>query len=109
MKCPKCDTEMENGYIITNAIRWSKKKHTQVAFGQEVIVPWHITALSNVEAFRCPQCRLVLFHYEIPRAEITPESFLKKCIKCGETIPVASDYCPKCGAKQKERKSHTRN
>jgi ribosomal protein L40E len=92
---------MENGYIITPAIRWSKEKHTQVAFGQEVIVPWQLTAIPNIEAYRCTKCRLVLFHYPIPTAEITPDSFVKKCVRCGERIPIASECCPKCGAKQK--------
>jgi ssDNA-binding Zn-finger/Zn-ribbon topoisomerase 1 len=104
VKCPECGEAMEKGFIISNAIRWSNKKHTQWALGQEVIVPWHLTALTNVEASRCPKCRLVLFHYQIPRAEETLASFLKECVKCGEAIPVASDYCPKCGAKQKEEK-----
>jgi len=38
-KCPECRREMEKGYIITPAIRWSKRRHTQVAIGQELIVP----------------------------------------------------------------------
>ena len=105
MNCPECGGAMEKGFIISNAVRWSDKKHTQWALGQEVIIPVNLAALSNVEAFRCPKCRLVLFHYQIPRAEETPASFLKKCAKCGETIPIASDYCPKCGAKQKEKKN----
>jgi len=96
---------MDKGYIISNAVRWSDKKHTQWALGQEVVIPVNLTALSNVEAYRCQKCRLVLFHYPIPRAEVTPESFLKKCVKCGEEIPIASDYCPKCGAKQKEKEA----
>jgi len=33
---------------------------------------------------------------------LTPETrgFLKKCIKCGREIPLASEECPHCGAKQ---------
>ncbi|NWG11174.1 hypothetical protein HXY33_05430 [Candidatus Bathyarchaeota archaeon] len=98
-KCPKCRGEMEKGYIITPAIRWSKEKHMHVALGQELVVPWGLK-LANVEAYRCKKCRLVLFHYPIPKAEITPDSFLKKCIKCNEEIPIASEYCSFCGAKQ---------
>lgn len=62
-----------------------------------------IRALPNVEAYRCTSCRLVLFHYRIPQAEITPKSFLKKCAKCAEEIPIASEYCPKCGTKQEKQ------
>jgi hypothetical protein len=99
-KCPKCSGGMEKGYIITQAIRWSKEKHTQWAFGQELIVSWQLQAIPNIEAYRCTKCRLVLFHYPISTAEITPDSFLKKCAGCGERIPIASEYCSVCGAKQ---------
>jgi len=30
----------------------------------------------------------------------TPKSFLKKCVSCGQEIPIASETCPHCGAKQ---------
>jgi ribosomal protein L40E len=36
----------------------------------------------------------------------TPKTFLKKCIKCGEDIPIASEKCRYCGAKQSENKAH---
>jgi ribosomal protein L40E len=35
------------------------------------------------------------------KTEETPKSFLKKCIKCGAEIPIASEECPICGSKQK--------
>lgn len=35
------------------------------------------------------------------KPEETPKSFLKKCIKCGAEIPIASEECPICGSKQK--------
>jgi hypothetical protein len=28
-------------------------------------------------------------------------SFLKKCVKCGKDVPIASEQCPYCGAEQK--------
>lgn len=30
----------------------------------------------------------------------TPKTFLKKCIRCGREIPLASEECPYCEAKQ---------
>ena len=33
-------------------------------------------------------------------SEKTPKSFLKKCVKCGRKIPIASEECPYCGAQQ---------
>lgn len=32
----------------------------------------------------------------------TPKSFFKKCVKCNEDIPIASEECPYCTAKQPE-------
>ncbi len=33
-------------------------------------------------------------------AEQTPKGFLKKCVECGKEIPIASEQCQYCGAKQ---------
>ncbi|MEM3578291.1 MAG: hypothetical protein QXX51_07590 [Candidatus Bathyarchaeia archaeon] len=35
----------------------------------------------------------------------TPKSFLKKCVKCGREIPIASEDCPRCEARQPEYKA----
>jgi hypothetical protein len=32
--------------------------------------------------------------------ERTPTAFMKKCVKCGIEIPIASEECPSCGSKQ---------
>jgi len=32
----------------------------------------------------------------------TPKSFLKKCVNCGQEIPIAELECPHCGTKQPE-------
>ncbi|MDI6691684.1 MAG: hypothetical protein QME50_07500 [Candidatus Bathyarchaeota archaeon] len=34
------------------------------------------------------------------RAPETPKSFMKKCVKCGREIPIASEQCPFCGQTQ---------
>lgn len=34
----------------------------------------------------------------------TPESFLKKCSKCGKKIPIASEACEYCGTRQPSRR-----
>jgi rRNA maturation endonuclease Nob1 len=31
-----------------------------------------------------------------------PKAFLKKCVKCGREIPIASEECQYCGTKQPE-------
>ena len=37
-----------------------------------------------------------------PTVPETPKSFFKKCVKCNEDIPIASEECPYCTAKQPE-------
>lgn len=37
---------------------------------------------------------------KIPPKPITPKGFLKQCINCGKQIPIASEVCAYCGAKQ---------
>jgi|YelNatPaOPRAMG01_1025707.scaffolds.fasta_scaffold03588_3 hypothetical protein len=36
----------------------------------------------------------------MPTGMQTPSAFLKKCPNCGKEIPIASEECPECGAKQ---------
>ncbi len=40
--------------------------------------------------------------FEYAEEEKTPKGFLKKCVRCGREIPVASEQCSYCGAKQTE-------
>jgi rRNA maturation endonuclease Nob1 len=46
--------------------------------------------------------------FEISRAsrifKQTPKSFLKNCVRCGKDIPIASEKCKFCGARQPEIK-----
>lgn len=102
-KCPECGKEMEKGYVVSEAIKWSNQKPGPVAFGLESVLPWQFLSIPNVEAHRCKQCMLVLFYYGkyTPDKE-TPKSFLKKCVKCRKEIPIASEHCQYCGAKQQE-------
>lgn len=43
---------------------------------------------------------LQLRREKTPLRPITPKGFLKQCIKCGKEIPIASEVCAYCGAKQ---------
>ena len=40
--------------------------------------------------------------FEYAKEEKTSKGFLKKCVRCGREIPVASEQCSYCGAKQSE-------
>lgn len=105
-KCPECGTKMEQGYVISEAVFWSKEKHTQWALGQERIIPRGFWALPNVEAYRCMNCKLVLFHYGKPGEAETPNGFLKKCVQCGKEIPIAAETCYFCGKRQAKKKGN---
>lgn len=66
-KCPMCGRKMKRGYIVTDRIRWSYRNLALPALSGEFIVysPWK---LANIEAYRCEECSLVLFHYGSTRA-----------------------------------------
>ena len=101
-KCPKCGGEMERGFISAEWISWMDNKPD--ARFQELLVHGFSFNLP-AEAYRCKTCKLALFDYgpkRFPPSE-TPKNFLKKCVACGEMIPIASEYCPKCGTNQKEK------
>jgi Na+/melibiose symporter-like transporter len=38
--------------------------------------------------------------YRSSPTERTPTAFMKKCVKCGTEIPIASEECSSCGSKQ---------
>lgn len=66
--CPLCGSKLEKGYVASKMISWGNKKiktwSFKGLFGGEIIVsrgyPYHIT---NVEAWRCKKCKLVIFRY----------------------------------------------
>lgn len=99
VKCPECGGEIAEGYLVSEAIKWSTQGHPQWALEQETIVHGYAWTFTNTEAFRCPACRLALFCYE--RKKELPLSFLKKRVECGKEILLASEECSYCGARQK--------
>lgn len=106
VKCPKCNGEMDKGFIGAWYIFWSDKQHWvfwRNPSKKDLLVGSGWTA-KNLDAFRCKECELVLFNYGYvpsPPSE-TPEGFLKKCVQCGKEIPIASEECVNCGVKQPE-------
>jgi len=64
--CPVCGEKMEKGYIVwgSNSIRWSKKKRRMVLGAEPLITrPIPLYSAQNAEAYRCPNCTIVLFSY----------------------------------------------
>jgi DNA-directed RNA polymerase subunit RPC12/RpoP len=96
-KCPICGGELEKGYVgAHDGVVWNKDKRKY--FG---LMLWRYSSFSsNVPALRCEHCGIIIFDYGYDVR--TPRSFWRKCVRCSKPIPVASEECPYCGAKQKE-------
>jgi len=59
-----------------------------------------------IQVHICPKCGNVEFTAtEQTVARLLSRKGLKKCVECGERIPLASEECPHCGAKQQEKTS----
>ena len=111
-KCPECHREMERGYLPVGmrGLQWSTKKHKWFADSlwqgsvESLTGDTFRAFIGNVEAYRCAKCKLVLAYYGKVEGAMRemPKSFLKKRVGCGEVIPIASGYCPKCREKQPE-------
>jgi ssDNA-binding Zn-finger/Zn-ribbon topoisomerase 1 len=87
-ECPVCGRKLVKGYFT-------------IPRGTGV---FHSDTYDNAPALRCERCGIAILDYEVVTRAHTPGSFLKKCVKCDESIPIASEYCPKCGTYQKEKK-----
>jgi RNA polymerase subunit RPABC4/transcription elongation factor Spt4 len=56
-----------------------------------------------IHVYICPLCgKMELFAYEQTMKILLSRQGLKKCVKCGKNIPLASEVCPYCGTKQKK-------
>ena len=59
----------------------------------------------NFDVYVCSSCGEVrLSTDEKTRRMLIGKSFLKKCVSCGKEIPIASEKCQYCGAKQPKYK-----
>ncbi|UCE29193.1 MAG: hypothetical protein JSV85_00140 [Candidatus Bathyarchaeota archaeon] len=59
--------------------------------------------LSIAAIFYLKRSEVVAYFEKKRISEGSPKAFLKKCVRCDKDIPLASEECPHCGAKQKER------
>jgi ribosomal protein L40E len=107
-KCSNCNVEMQSfgtiPFRIGGGPGWGA-----LAFG-----PWTKMGESMLpfDVYACPRCGKVELHaseaarellLEERRKSETPNSFLKICVKCGKSIPIASEECQFCGSKQPHR------
>lgn len=100
-KCPKCGGGLQKGYLnAPRGISWDTVKHGVSAVTLDVMMPRISSAIEvkNIPALKCERCEIAILDYS--SAFGTPKSFLKKCVECGREIPIASEECSYCGAKQ---------
>jgi len=107
-ECPICGHTLEKGYVnAPRGVLWLKKKpkvHLTTIFDSRFVVPIPAFHALDLPALKCENCNFIAFFgvRQLGGGKPTPKAFLKKCVECGEVIPIASDYCPKCGTKQPE-------
>jgi len=103
-ECPKCGGTLDKGYFTAIwGMFWDTEKHGLAAsLRYRFLAGWtRQFELESAPALRCERCGIAILDYGLIGK--TPRSFLKKCVECDELIPIASEYCPKCGTKQKEK------
>jgi len=101
-KCPNCGGRLDKGYFnAPYGVNWDMKKHGAARWFADKMLRGIVSQfyLDDAPALRCERCGIAILDYGLVGK--TPRSFLKKCVQCSEEIPIASEYCPKCGAKQK--------
>ena len=66
MKCPKCSSEMEKGYVqAVNALAWVKEKRvfSLMPLKDDVILGSNLIGPVALEAYICKECKEVLMSY----------------------------------------------
>ena len=61
-KCPRCQGELEQGFLVTNHPLWWDTKEHLLIVGGEQLVDFNFVVL-NLEAHRCKKCKLIIFQY----------------------------------------------
>ena len=62
--CPACGRKMEKGYIFTGMrIWWNKEKPGLLTHEKEEALVESIWSGTRIEAYRCPDCKIVVFSY----------------------------------------------
>ena len=94
-KCPKCNGQMTEAHRLV--------AHTRLLASISLAKKGDIIG-DRIIPFYCKNCDYVELYKESSKRTSqfgeTPSSFLKRCVKCGEEISIASEECPYCGVKQ---------
>ncbi len=98
-KCYSCGVEMHFAQRIPFRIR-GKPGLVKLVFGEWAEIS---EEMLNFAVYICPSCGEIRFSAdEKTRRSLLGKAFLKKCVKCGKEIPIASEECQHCGTKQPE-------
>ena len=101
-KCYSCGIEMQFAQKVPFRIKgtpgyWKLVFGEWAELGEEML---------SFDVYVCPSCgEIRLLADEKSKTSLlrlTPKAFLKKCVKCGKEIPIASEECQYCGTKQPE-------
>ncbi len=93
-KCLKCGGEMVEADRLV--------AHTRLLAGITLAKKGDIVG-DEIVPYYCRNCGYIELYKKIKAGERgRGDSSLKKCIKCGRKIPIASEECPHCGTKQTE-------
>ncbi|UCF58511.1 MAG: hypothetical protein JSV15_05425 [Candidatus Bathyarchaeota archaeon] len=102
-KCYLCGVEMQFAQKVPFRIKghsgiWIWVFGELAELGEEML---------SSDVYLCPKCgHIEMFADEKAKQfllKMTPKAFLKKCARCDEDIPIASEECPYCEAIQKEK------
>ena len=105
-KCYSCNVEMQFAQKVPFRIKgtpgmWKLLFGEWAELGEEML---------SLDVYVCPKCgEIRLFADEKsmqPLLGITPKTFLKKCVKCGRDISIASEQCPYCGVRQPQKRNN---
>ena len=74
--------------------------HTRVLAGVSLAKKGDLLG-DTIVPYYCGLCGYIEFYKKLKLGEQSqPQAFLKNCINCGKQIPIASEECQYCGAKQ---------
>lgn len=101
LKCHNCGMEMQSLGTIPFRIGGAGGFFSSMSsIGEDIL---------SLDVYVCPKCKGVEFfgtqdtqkrYEDLQRQGEISRSFLKRCVKCGKSIPLASEECQFCGARQ---------
>jgi len=100
-KCYSCDAEMQYAEKIPFRIKgtpgfWKLIVGEWAELGEEMLY------LNVYVCTKCGEVRLLADEKaKQSLLKLTPKAFLKDCIACRKSIPIASEICPYCNKEQK--------